>query len=94
MKCPVCGISLDKLSETDGRLGCPHDYNVFRDLLMEPIESLQFDTRHTGKRPSRHAFLHKRDTIIRHMKRAIKNEDYEKASRLKSELDKLQESTG
>jgi len=94
MKCPRCGVSFEKLSESNGKLGCPHDYNVFRDALMEPLESLQFDTRHVGKCPSRFGFLAKRETILNHMNRAIKNEDYEKAAELKSELDSLQESSG
>ena len=36
-----------------GRLGCPYDYEVFRDELMPLLENIHEETRHSGKVPKR-----------------------------------------
>ena len=36
-----------------GRLGCPYDYEVFRDELMPLLENIHDETRHSGKVPER-----------------------------------------
>jgi len=52
--CPECGTPYAHF-RAQGRLGCPHDYDVFRSLLEPLIERVQNGaTRHAGKSPSRH----------------------------------------
>ena len=50
--CPLCQITFQEFRNT-GRLGCPYDYEVFRDELMPLLENIHEETRHTGKFPRR-----------------------------------------
>ena len=51
-ECEVCGIKFVDFRNT-GRLGCPHDYQEFRDELMPLLENIHGETRHCGKTPRR-----------------------------------------
>ena len=50
--CPVCQITFLEFRNS-GRLGCPYDYEVFRDELMPLLENIHDETRHSGKVPKR-----------------------------------------
>ena len=50
--CPVCQITFLEFRNS-GRLGCPYDYEVFRDELMPLLENIHGETRHSGKVPRR-----------------------------------------
>ena len=50
--CPVCQITFLEFRNS-GRLGCPYDYEVFRDELMPLLENIHDETRHSGKVPRR-----------------------------------------
>ena len=49
-QCEPCGIKFVEFRNT-GRLGCPHDYEAFKDELLPLLESIHGDTRHAGKTP-------------------------------------------
>src|SRR6478672_11471089 len=52
-ECPVCGIKFVEFRNS-GRLGCPHDYEEFRDELLPLLENIHGDPpKHTGKVPRR-----------------------------------------
>ena len=51
-QCDVCGVKFVDFRNS-GRLGCPHDYEVFRDELMPLLENIHGETRHCGKTPRR-----------------------------------------
>src|SRR5262245_51111253 len=51
-ECPVCGIKFVEFRNT-GRLGCPHDYQEFREELMSLLENIHGETKHCGKTPRR-----------------------------------------
>src|SRR5579862_5325461 len=51
-ECPVCGIKFVEFRNT-GRLGCPNDYEEFREQLMPLLENIHGDVRHAGKTPRR-----------------------------------------
>src|SRR5947209_3301986 len=51
-ECSVCGIKFVDFRNT-GRLGCPHDYQEFRDELTRLLENIHGETRHVGKTPRR-----------------------------------------
>src|SRR6516162_8467611 len=51
-ECEVCGLKFVDFRNT-GRLGCPHDYQAFREELTPLLENIHGETRHCGKSPRR-----------------------------------------
>src|SRR5712692_5215745 len=51
-ECQVCGLKFVDFRNT-GRLGCPHDYQAFREELLPLLENIHGETRHSGKSPRR-----------------------------------------
>src|SRR5438876_251448 len=51
-ECDLCGIKFVDFRNT-GRLGCPHDYEIFREELLQLLENIHGETRHVGKVPRR-----------------------------------------
>src|SRR5438128_7241425 len=51
-ECPQCGLKFVEFRNT-GRLGCPHDYQEFRDDLIPLLENIHGETKHCGKTPRR-----------------------------------------
>lgn len=84
--CDVCGITLAEF-RAEGRLGCPHDYDVLRGALDPLLERIHRATAHAGKAP--------RAVRVREWKKrmqaAVAAEDYEEAARLR-DLIRRQES--
>ena len=95
--CPVCQISFGEFRGT-GRLGCPHDYEVFRDELMPLLENIHESTRHTGKSPHRAPRDPKQQTMLiqlrNDLKRAVAGEDYEVAARVRDKIKSLEQDLG
>ncbi len=94
MTCPNCQITFAEFRRT-GRLGCPHDYEVFRDELMPLLENIHGEPRHSGKAPRRAPRTSRQqNTLIRlrnDLKRAVAGEDYEAAARLRDEIRVIEE---
>ncbi len=95
-QCPSCHITFLEFRNS-GRLGCPHDYDVFRDDLMPLLENIHEETRHSGKAPrraplntQRHAELMK---LRNDLKRAVAAEDYETAARLRDQIKRVEHDT-
>jgi protein arginine kinase activator len=95
--CPVCQITFGEFKGT-GRLGCPHDYEVFRDELMPLLENIHDETRHTGKSPRRAPRDPKQQTMLiqlrNELKRAVAAEDYEMAARIRDKIKSLEHELG
>lgn len=93
--CPVCGISFHEF-RSRGRLGCPHDYIAFEQQLDPLIVNIHGEGTHVGKVPKRSAKgSEKRTQLIRlrrEMTEAVAEEDYERASRLRDEIRRIEES--
>ena len=95
MKCPKCGITYQQF-RSQGRLGCPQDYQVFRTQLLPLLESIHGpDLQHVGKCPPvvsqsnrRHYDLLK---LRGDLKSAIESEAYEKAAELRDRIQKLEQ---
>jgi len=88
--CPECGMSLKRFAK-ESLLGCPYDYKVFEKELLGLIErSHNGKSRHCGKIPNRIPAEQKKDIVLRQLRRqlgeAVKNEDYERAARLRDEI--------
>lgn len=93
--CPDCGMSyVDFRSE--GRLGCPNDYEVFREAIDPLLEKVHGKVEHLGKLPSRAGESQRRQrdlmTLRRRLRKAVEREDYEEAAKLR-DLIKEGEST-
>lgn len=90
--CPVCGITFYEF-RSQGRLGCPHDYECFAEELEPLMVNIHGDTVHKGKRPKRQMpTMQETSEMIklrRQMKEAVENEDYEMASLLRDKLKQL-----
>lgn len=89
LTCPHCGIKYMEF-RGEGRLGCPHDYEVFR-LGLEPIlKRVHRATRHQGKcPPHRQQNLERQNELLalhHRLQRAISAENYEEAARLRDLL--------
>lgn len=92
--CPNCQISFAEFRGT-GRLGCPYDYEVFRDELMPLLENIHDETRHSGKVPRRAPRNSQQQTTLiqlrNDLKRAIAAEDYEAAARIRDSIKTIEQ---
>ena len=91
--CPVCGITFYEF-RNQGRLGCPHDYICFERELEPLVVNIHGASEHKGKRPKRSPVASQVQTELirlrREMKDAILNENYEKASELRDEIQRIE----
>ncbi len=97
LSCPICQITFLDFRNS-GRLGCPSDYDVFRDELMPLLENIHGETRHSGKVPRRAPRTSQQQSqLIRlrnDLKKAIAAEDYEAAARIRDEIKSLEQEQG
>lgn len=89
LTCPVCGIRYMEF-RAQGRLGCPHDYTVFRSGLDTLLYRIHRSTRHTGKVPRQSPHPSNRLVEVallrRQLQTAIEAEAYEEAARIRDLL--------
>ena len=88
LACPACGIRYMEFRAA-GRLGCPHDYNVFRAGLEPLLSRIHRAERHVGKRPRRAVSLEKQAELVElrgRLRAAVETEAYEEAARLRDLL--------
>ena len=92
--CPTCGVKFVDFRNS-GRLGCPHDYDVFKDELVPLLESIHGEVKHCGKTPRRHPqskeLLGELIQLRNMLKQAVTKEDYEAAARLRDQIKHLEE---
>lgn len=92
--CDFCGITFVEFRNT-GRLGCPHDYEVFRDELLPLLENIHGELRHVGKTPRRLPQTKQTQTELMNLrnqlKQAVTEEDYEQAARVRDRIKQLEE---
>jgi protein arginine kinase activator len=95
--CPVCQITFLEFRNS-GRLGCPYDYEVFRDELMPLLENIHDETRHSGKVPRRAPRNSQKQTELiqlrNDLKRAVAAEDYEEAARIRDKIKAIEHEQG
>ncbi len=95
--CPICQLTFAEFRST-GRLGCPHDYEVFRDELMPLLENIHGETRHAGKVPRRSPMISKQQTSLiqlrNDLKRAVAAEDYEAAAKIRDGIKAIEQLQG
>lgn len=87
--CPECGIKFMEFRQ-QGRLGCPHDYDVFRTGLEPLLQRIHRADRHVGKSPRRDPAaaraLAEVMELRRRLREAVENEAYEEAARIRDLL--------
>src|SRR5262245_1426304 len=86
--CPECGIRYMEF-RAQGRLGCPHDYAVFREGLEPLLRRIHRAERHAGKSPRRQVDQARHAEILelrKRLKEAVEAEAYEEAARLRDLL--------
>ena len=92
--CEACGLKFVEF-RNHGRLGCPHDYDAFRDDLVPLLESVHGDTRHTGKSPRRlpkaKAGQVELARLRRKLQQFVTEEKYEDAARVRDRIKELEE---
>ena len=90
----MCGITFLEFRK-QGRLGCPHDYVCFAEELEPLLLNIHGETRHVGKVPKCGASNAEQQTQLirlrREMKEAIAAEEYERASKLRDEIRKIEQ---
>ena len=92
-KCPACGFTQADFKKT-GRLGCPQCYETFAEALGSLLKAMHKGVRHMGKIPSRQMRSLRLDqqlkSLQKDLQRAVKEENYEMAARLRDEIKKLE----
>ena len=93
-ECEICGIKFVDFRNT-GRLGCPHDYDEFREELIPLLENIHGETRHVGKSPRRLPQTKETQSQLIHLRKqllqAVNKEAYEEAARLRDQIRRLEE---
>jgi protein arginine kinase activator len=92
--CSECGTKFVEFRNT-GRLGCPHDYDAFREELLPLLENIHGDVKHAGKSPRRlpaaKAVQQELAQLRRRLQQAVTEEAYEEAARLRDQIKQLEE---
>jgi protein arginine kinase activator len=94
-ECEVCGLKFVEFRNT-GRLGCPHDYQAFREELTPLLENIHGETRHCGKTPRRLPQSKQTQSELlalrKQLLQAVNKEAYEEAARLRDRIKRIEES--
>jgi protein arginine kinase activator len=88
LTCPACGIKYMEF-RAEGRLGCPNDYDVFRVGLEPLLQRIHRSGKHVGKVPRhrpRAAQMAELVELRKQLQRAVEQEAYEEAARLRDLL--------
>jgi len=92
MTCESCGTTHQDFKK-GGRLGCEACYHVCRPVLEPLLDGMHAGIKHFGKVPTRS--VHKKSTqddeeiLQKELKKAVEEENYEKAAELRDRLKKL-----
>ena len=93
LRCPDCGMTLAEF-RSKGRLGCPQDYEVFRQHLDPLLLRIHNAAEHVGRVPGlaedeldRMRAIH---DLREQLETAIREEAYEDAARLRDRLTDLE----
>ena len=93
-ECPVCGMKFVEFRNS-GRLGCPNDYQEFKDELTALLENIHGETKHCGKTPRRLPQNKQMQSELMQLRREltqlVNKEAYEEAAKLRDRIKKLEE---
>ena len=93
-ECPQCCVKFAEF-RSSGRLGCPHDYEAFREELVPLLENIHGETRHVGKTPRRQPQARQvraeLTQLRKQLQQAVTRENYEEAAKLRDQIRQLEE---
>jgi protein arginine kinase activator len=93
-QCDHCGLKFLDFRNS-GRLGCPHDYEVFREELKPLLENIHGDVKHAGKMPRRapraRQVRAELAQLRKQLQQAVTRENYEEAARLRDRIKQLEQ---
>ncbi len=93
LACPKCGITYRKFRST-GKFGCPNDYMVFKKGLLSLLEKIHGKVEHKGKVPLKATDQIAKQKELRSLRadleKAVRDEAYEKAARLRDRIHALE----
>jgi len=103
-KCDKCGMTYDEFTK-NGKFGCANCYESFSERIDPILKRLQGATRYTGKRKEkqRKTKLEKETTDSNEtkleelkiaLKKAIQQEKYEEAAKIRDEIKKIKKEGG
>ncbi len=96
LACPHCGLTWREFRKR-GRLGCPHDYEIFEAQLVPLLANMHRGAeRHVGRLPRGHGPESSRRgerlmDLRRRLSDAVEAERYEQAARLRDEIRAVEE---
>jgi protein arginine kinase activator len=95
--CSACGISFSDFAQS-GRLGCGNCYLTFRNQLNDLLRKIHGSTQHQGKLPQAAGDvmkpLREERKLQEELKRAVQEEDFEKAAQIRDKLKTLAKKIG
>jgi protein arginine kinase activator len=93
LTCEQCGFTQSDFKKA-GRLGCAHCYEVFQSEIEGLLKNIHRGTEHVGKVPARAAaniVTHRLESLRHDLAKAIDDENFEDAARLRDEINSLTE---
>ncbi|HEX6988999.1 MAG TPA: UvrB/UvrC motif-containing protein [Bacillota bacterium] len=89
--CPGCGLTYQDFART-GLLGCAQCYDAFADALEPVVRRVHGHSRHVGKVPAGHEVpvAARIEQLRSRLERAVAEERYEDAARIRDEIRELQ----
>ena len=85
LSCPNCGITWTEFMEKQ-RLGCAHDYVVFREKIDEILEQIHGAREHQGRLPGKQHSDAERQLLTQQLEAAVLAERFEDAARIRDRL--------
>jgi protein arginine kinase activator len=90
--CSACGLSFSEFAKA-GRLGCGNCYVTFKDQLEDLLRKVHGSTHHRGKFPQTKTDVMKplweENKLHEELKKAIEQEDFEKAAQIRDQIKAL-----
>ena len=95
LRCEKCGSTFNDIVRS-GKIGCADCYKTFYDKLLPSLQRLHGKTRHEGKTPKAVKIEvdtkeSKIGTLQQELNDAVTVQDFEKAAKLRDEINKLKE---
>ena len=92
-RCPLCGSEFQDIVKS-GKIGCAKCYEVFAAELSPTIARLHGSSPHSGRAPRGHKIKNERRNKLLELKtamgRAVEEQDFETAARLRDEIKALE----
>lgn len=94
VRCKCCGSSFSDIAQS-GRVGCGECYETFKNELMPSLNRLHGKVQHVGKTPlnstnSEDKIINRLKQLKVDLKKAVDNEEYENAAKLRDEIRELE----